>query len=123
MEEAGSPETTSDDSSNPTGPATSSAPGFDLEKTKDANHRSPELSYHPFLDTTSDDAAGSEGSALPFSMYTLTEITMDDYDSQYGSVDSTNPWSQLSELHVSSTCSTSVQGVSFLVNYECQLKY
>jgi hypothetical protein len=118
MEEARSPET-SDDSSSPTGPAANSAPAFDLEKTKDANHRSPESYYDPNLYTVSDDATDSEGSVAPFSMYTLTQITMDDYDSQYGYADSSNPRSRLSELPDGSTRAASVPGTSPLVNYVC----
>ncbi|KAF5327107.1 hypothetical protein D9619_004524 [Psilocybe cf. subviscida] len=104
IEEARSPETTSADSSNPTRPAPTSAPVFELDKTKeDANHQSPQSSYDPNIDTTSDGATESEGSAAPVSMFTLTQITMEDYDSRYGPPDSTNPRSRLPGVPISST--------------------
>ncbi|KAF5326705.1 hypothetical protein D9619_004497 [Psilocybe cf. subviscida] len=107
--QARSSETITDNSSAPTGRAPSSAPAFDLEKTKeDANHRSPQTSYSPTLDTTFYGATDSEGSAAPLSMFTLTQITMEDYDSQHSPPDSTNPRSRLSELPDSSARGASV---------------
>jgi hypothetical protein len=107
MDEARNPETAPDNSSSLTGPATNSAPSFDLEETKgDANHRPPG-SW-----TTSDRATEREGPGAPFSMYILTELTMDDYDSRYGPDDSTNPLPRLLQHPVNSTRAAAVPGVN-----------
>jgi len=115
MEGTRGPETISDDASSPTEPATNSAPAFDLEKsTEDAYHLSSgsSYSYDPNLDSTSDGATGSEGFAVAFSVYTLTQITMDDDDSRCGPPGLTRPQSHLpSELAGRPTRAASVPGI------------